>query len=279
MKKYIVVLVLLLVLFLSLLFMNIVKSNKVESFESSNSVAIITAIYGNYDTIKEQNINNKEKVDWYCFTDNKEASSNQWIIVNTPYHISDPNNHDNYENSYSNVKDKTYNMMCAKYYKLQSHKIDILKKYDYIIWIDGSITLQPDFINNVFHNIISQNYNLVNFKHSVRNNIKDELDESKKMEKYKHQILTKQYSEYIDDGFTDNVGLFENTIIIRKIISKINNVFDLWWLHNKKYTYQDQISYPYVLWKMNVTPDYIINENVFNNSIYSYVDFNFMQNH
>lgn len=279
MKKYIVVLVLLLVLFLSLLFMNIVKNNKIESFESSNSVAIITAIYGNYDTIKEQNINNKKKVDWYCFTDNKEASSNQWIIVNTPYHISDPNNHDNYENSYSNVKDKTYNMMCAKYYKLQSHKIDILKKYDYIIWIDGSITLQPDFINNVFHNIISQNYNLVNFKHSVRNNIKDELDESKKMEKYKHQILTKQYSEYIDDGFTDNVGLFENTIIIRKIISKINNVFDLWWLHNKKYTYQDQISYPYVLWKMNVTPDYIINENVFNNSIYSYVDFNFMQNH
>ena len=252
----------------------------IENMENNQikKIAIITAIYGNYDNIKEQDINNKADVDWYCFTDNTDMKSDQWTIITTPYHLNSTKYE--YKNSYHNVSDKKiYNMMCAKYYKLKNHEIDILQKYDYIIWIDGSITLRPNFINNVLTNIIDNDYELASFKHSERNNINDEVKLSLTMDKYKTQDLNTQYQFYLQDGFNDNIGLFENTIIIRKKTERINNIFDLWWIHNLKYSYQDQISFPYVLWKLNENPDYVIQENVFNNTEYSFVDFKYMNNH
>ena len=252
----------------------------IENMENNQikKIAIITAIYGNYDNIKEQNINNKADVDWYCFTDNTDMKSDQWTIITTPYHLNSTKYE--YKNSYHNVSDKKiYNMMSAKYYKLKNHEIDILQKYDYIIWIDGSITLRPNFINNVLKNIIDNDYELASFKHSERNNINDEVKLSLTMDKYKTQDLKTQYQDYLQDGFNDKIGLFENTIIIRKKTERINNIFDMWWIHNLKYSYQDQISYPYVLWKLNEIPDYVIQENVFNNTEYSFVDFKYMNNH
>jgi hypothetical protein len=250
---------------------------------TNHKIAVITSIYGNYDNLKTHNIPGADQVDWFCFTDNKNISSNQWKIINTPYHLNDPDSetYKKYKNFYSNIdknqKSNVYNMMCAKYYKMKAHHIDILQDYDYYVWIDGSIILRPDFIKNVLK--LCDNYNLINFKHSERNNIKDEYKLSITMIKYKDQDLTTQYKTYIDSGFKDDVGLFENTISIRKNTSIINKIYDEWWIHNLKYSYQDQISYPYVLWKFNYKPDYIINENVFNNNNYSYVNRKLMQNH
>ena len=251
---------------------------KLEELNTSNRIAIITAIYGNYDNIKEHNIQSKDSVDWYCFTNNNNMKSKTWNIINTPYHINNKELKNSiYKNSNSKDK-KTEYMMAAKYYKIKSHKIDILKNYDYIVWIDGSIFLQNNFINNII-SLINKNYQLINFKHSMRNNIKDETIVSKKMLKYKNQDLDYQYKTYIKEGFQDNIGLFENTIIIRKNNSNIEKLFDEWWIHNLKYSYQDQISYPFVLWKNKINPDYIINDNVFNNKDYSYVDHSMMRKH
>ena len=248
--------------------------------QSPKKIAIITSIYGNYDKFKSQDtVNNSDAVDWYCFTDNADIkASKKWNIISTPYHSVINSDFLQYKNYYNNIEsDKVKNMMSAKYYKLQSHHIGLLQKYDYYIWIDGSIFLRDEFIKNIT-NLINQDYNLINFKHSVRNNVKDELSASM-YEKYDNQNLKYQYSQFVNDGFEDKVGLFENTIFIRKNITYINKLFDLWWVHNLKYSFQDQISYPYVLWKSGIKVDKVINENVFNNEKYSFVNYNLMKSH
>jgi len=276
--NYLIILILLFILYY--LLNNILK--KKENFMDKN-IVVITSIYGNYDNIKDHtNVLENKSVDWYCFTDNKNIKTNFWKICNTPYHIINTKNKNEYinlKNYYDNIKDpKIYNMMSAKYYKAQMHNIDILKKYDYYIWIDGSMFLRDNFLINVFK-LINKDYNLINFKHSVRNNIRDEMKLSIKMKKYNSQNILEQYNIYIKDNFPDNIGLFEKTIFIRKNNESINDLFDLWWLNNLKYSYQDQISYPYVLWKKNIIPDYIIEENVFNNINYSYTNFSLNTNH
>ena len=171
--------------------------------------------------------------------------------------------------------------MSSKYFKIKPQNIHFLKDYDYFIWIDGSIFLQKDFITNILKIIHeNENYDVIHFKHSSRNNIKDEYLFSMKMNKYKNINLQKQYDDYTKEGFPDNVGLYENTIIIRKNKSKINNVFDEWFKENMKYGFQDQISLPFIYWKFKITP-YLIEENVFNNKLYSYIniDNDFMTNH
>ncbi len=254
-----------------------------EGFETNNpKIAIITSIYGNYDNLKENHINDENDVNWYCFTDNKNLKSDKWKIINEPYHLKDKDNYKykEYYNYYDNIKDdKIYNMMCAKYYKIKTHNIDILKNYDYYIWVDGSITLRPDFIKNIKKILMNNDIKIINFKHSARDNIKDELNVSLPMNKYKSQKIKEQYDYYISNGFKDDYGLYENTSFVKKNDEQTNKIFDDWWIENLKWSYQDQISYPFVLYKSNKKPDYIINENVFSTEDYTSVDFNYYNNH
>jgi hypothetical protein len=245
-------------------------------------IAIVTSIYGNYDDLKDNPIHHEDEVDWYCFTDNKNLKSDKWTIVNTPYHLNDPDKetYKQYYNYYDLATNKTvYHMMCAKYYKIKTHKIDVLQKYDYYIWVDGSIFLRPDFIHNIKKLIAATpTPDLINFKHSKRTNIKDELEESRPMKKYTTQRIQEQYDYYMSDGFPDTVGLYENTVCIKRNTETIHRIFDMWWIENLKWSFQDQLSYPYVLWKAGKTPT-IIDENVFDNRDYTYAKFDLMQKH
>lgn len=268
MNIYISVLLLLLLILLNRFFK--------ESMKNNYKIAIITSIYGDYDDIKEPNVHNSDKVDWFCFTDSKTMKSNTWKIINTPYHINntkDIDEYKKYKNYYNNIKDdKIKNMMSAKYYKIKTHEIDILKHYDYYIWIDGAIELKYDFIDRIMDIINEDNINIINFKHSQRENIKDEAKYSEEVqERYRNQECIKQANEYINSGYPDNNGLYELTVYIKRNRDDINNIYDKWWLENLKYSFQDQISYPYILWKYKQDdrsgiPDYIINENVFDSS-------------
>jgi hypothetical protein len=172
-------------------------------------------------------------------------------------------------------------MMSAKYYKAKTHEIDILKDYDYYIWIDGTIKLQKDSLKNILEIINNDNVDLVNFKHPHRNNIYDESIVSEDhFQRYVEQKVKEQYKIYEEEGFPDNFGLYALGFIIKKNNNYVNNIFDRWWIENLKYSYQDQISYPYVLWKFKIEnegnndykytkPDYVIEDNIFNNEKFS----------
>lgn len=242
-------------------------------------IAVITAIFGKYDTLKDPNdVVNKDSVDWFCFTDDTTMTSPIWKVINTPYHIQNgKEEYKKYKNWFDTIKDpKVKNMMSAKYYKVKTHEIDILKGYDYYIWVDGSMFLRQEFINNLTK-LINTPYELINFKHQKRSTVKDEVGESIIMKKYKNQDVPAQYDAYIKDGFPDDLGLFECTIIIKKNTPRINDLFDLWWIQNLEYSYQDQISYTYCLWKKGVKPDYVINEYVFDNKDHSFTDFSLLE--
>jgi hypothetical protein len=260
---------LILILFLLLIILIIKK----ETFQQTNSpkIAVISSIFGNYENIKDHlNVKNNNLVDWYCFNDSiKEKNIGVWNIINKPYHLINTTDQV-YKNSYNNIiNNNTRNMMYAKYYKIQTHKIDILEKYDYYIWIDGSLYLRDNFVNNIL-NLINSNKNidLINFKHSSRSNIKDETYFCKDWKKYKDQELENQHKNYINSGFPDNIGLFELTSFYRKNNKQTNNVFDNWWLQNQKFSYQDQLSLPYSIWKSNKINHLVLNENVMNNDKY-----------
>ena len=229
---------------------------------SDKKIAIITANYGNYDTLIDHNIHYKN-IDWFCFTD-KNIKSTQWSIITTPYHLMDTTEG---KNAFTKImgNPSVYNMMSAKYYKINHRQIDILKNYDYIVWVDTRIALKAEFIPFIF-SMIYHKYKLINFKHSIRSTILEELNISLLQQRYVDQDINEQYKKYIKDGFKDDNGLFENGIIIRALDDEITNkIFEDWWDHNVKYSFQDQISYPYILWKHNKKPDYIILDNIFDN--------------
>lgn len=254
---------------------------------SNPKVAIITANFGSYDIPKSHsNVLNSNLVDWYFWTDNLalgDLLDTKWKVRTKPYHLINMDmikNKSYFCNILPNPNKQTHNMMSAKFYKICTHHIPELAKYDYWIWIDGSIYLRDGFVNKMLELINSRSKpKLINFAHSVRDNITDEYNLSVQMAKYSTQDLATQYRTYMNSGFEDTQGLYENTIMVKANDLSINKIFDNWWIHNLTYSYQDQLSWPYVLWLYQTKPDYVINLNVFDNDVFSYANYSEMTKH
>ena len=228
---------------------------KEENTIKIKEIAVITANIGNYDKEISQIdfIENNDYFDWYYFTDNLEIKSSDWKIITSDYTEINKVNIDYYAN---------INMMKAKYYKINMFQINILSKYKYIIWIDSSVKLcNKNFINDIIK-IITENKNILyNFEHKNKKNLVDEYKESIEHKKYHSQNLKLQIDNYYGEGFKDKIvyecGIFivKNDILSKKILKE-------WWEEIIKYSFQDQLSYPYVLWKNNIEP-YILNGSEF----------------
>ena len=231
-----------------------------------NRLAIITAIFGDYDGLKDPK-DVPKNVDFICFSD-IERHSNVWKIVQTPYHLQIPN-HDVFNSIYSK-NERRSNMMRAKFYKIQMCKIDILKDYDYLMWVDGSFKLNScDFVS-ISDDFLSQN-DIALFHHSVRNNIEDEVYYCENntidyiRDRYHDQNMYFQSLRYIEKGMNiSRSGLYELGIVLIRNIPKIRELMDLWWFENQHQTFQDQISMPYCLWSKGITPK-VISNNIYNN--------------
>ena len=77
---------------------------------------------GSYEYYREFNeLKDKEKVDWFYFTDSKELKSDFWNIIDI--------------NNLSELKYYDNRLKC-KYIKMNTHKL--LPDYEYYFWIDGS---------------------------------------------------------------------------------------------------------------------------------------------
>jgi hypothetical protein len=217
-------------------------------------ICIVTCNIGNYDIPHNLNIYNKERFDWYYFTD-KEIKNN-WINIllsNIYFQTND------YKllNSISSKNEYTKNRMKTKFIKIQTHNISIIKekKYDYIIWIDSSFKINnKNFVNDII-NLIDKNKEIILFDHyhEKEKNIQGEIKRCRswKRKSCLNQKFDEQINNYINKGYIDD-KLYCGGFFIRKNNNKMNNMFDEWYLHNQKYSYRDQTSLPYLLWNHKI---------------------------
>ena len=129
--------------------------------------------------------------------------------------------------------------------------------YDYTVWIDGSIQVKSaDFVDRVISSISDGGWAM--FRHPDRNCIYDEAHVAVQMKKYQNVPIMGQIAHYRDEGCPRNNGLFAAGIIARRTraprLSAINRA---WWRENQRWTYQDQLSLPVVLWRLGAGCDAI----------------------
>ncbi|MEI7579995.1 MAG: glycosyltransferase domain-containing protein [bacterium] len=204
-------------------------------------IAIYSAIYGNYDDLKYIQPKQDMPCDFIMFTDNsqlKQVNQSTWQI------------------KMLNLDKIEHPRMRAKYIKLNPHLV--LPDYDYTIWIDGSVVIRTArFINYIFENFSKRK--LIVFKHPERNCVYKEAEFCKAWPKYKTQKITEQIAYYRSLGYPREHGLSAATIIFRDNRDKDVHRFDeSWWEENQNWSYQDQISLEYLIWKMNFPVEKIL---------------------
>ena len=196
---------------------------------TQKKVAVYTAIIGKYDKLEEPKFVSPY-CDYFIFTDAEVPDNSTWkkrCLPTTREYL------------------ELGNYQRAKYFKIFPHKL--FPQYDYSIWVDGNITIVGDlipFINRM------GNKSMAEFKHPNNDCAYNEAYSIVSQGKAQGYEVRRQIEQYRKEGFPDHYGLFENSFIIRKHNDeKCIQLMDMWWNQMKQFTWRDQLSLSYVLWK------------------------------
>lgn len=176
---------------------------------------VYSAIYGQYDKPIRQIIKEKPLL----FTDRFGAPGWNIRVKGVPY---------------------SGDRMKAKFFKCNPHKqLDC----DVSIWMDGSGTIHDkEFINKCIEYL--DGYDMLAFRHPDRDCIYDEAQFCHMFEKYRNVDILGQVEEYRKRGWPEHNGLWACGLLVRQNNERTRKFNELWWEHIKKYTYQDQLSFP-----------------------------------
>jgi O-antigen biosynthesis protein len=225
---------------------------------------IYTAIFNNYDELKQPAVQDSD-CDFICFTDQPmPARVGAWNVV----HV--------------NTRAGMHPRMQAKRFKLLSHKVfpygllafrhrlwcgalSLRNRYACSIWVDGSLKIKGEsFSRDMAAAAADPGWAI--FRHMERDCIFEEAAVSATIKKYCGLPVFEQVEAYRREGVIEHGGLFECGVIARQepLNGRVRRVNELWWKENEKWTYQDQLSLPYVL-KATGTTVGIIPGNIWNN--------------
>ena len=238
-------------------------------------IVIVTCITGQYDEIQNfdtQHINRIIYTDVPIPTIDDLPNATNVVINDVAKYLNFIGEHTN-DKIYTSV---TTNMMLAKSCKINHHLLPETKNHTYTIWIDGRGFIK-DMILLKWHiyEMISRQYNVSVFNHSRWDNLftdgiycknySSPDQRSYLKPRYGNQDIIKQLIEYLPDVVENNV-YFECGFIIRKNKCKhVINFFNNWWHHNVVHTYQDQLSFSYLLHNSPDVHNFYIGDNIYNN--------------
>ena len=194
--------------------------------------AVYTAIFGGYDKLKPAPVT-PEGVDRICFTDDAGMAAPGWEMrVEQPQH--------------------SHPCLAAKFYKALSHRV--FPDHDETLWIDGSFRAMSDgCVPEVFAYL--DTHPLAVFAHPVRSSIHDEAQASVVLQsRYATQPLLDQVESYCRGGYAHTCGLFATGLLARKHTAPVTRFNERWWEENCRRSYQDQLSFPFLLDEIGLTP-------------------------
>lgn len=132
-----------------------------------------------------------------------------------------------------------HNNVAAKFAKMRP---DLYSDADYLIWVDAGCTFDTLLVERLVGNP------WIMFRHAVRKSIIAEAAESKTQPKYGPFDILRQAHHYVDSGYPDQ-NLFSTALIGRERSALNQAVGDAWLREIIRWTFQDQISFPYVAWQ------------------------------
>ena len=209
-------------------------------FEKMNKKVIYTALFGDYDELKDPTY--FDGWDYVCFTDQENLDSDIWNIVLIQDRVLP-----------GNILNRMYKWLPHKY----------LKNYDISLYIDTNIMViqNPDyFLEKYLHKSILMAIAI----HPVNSCIYVESSGCISAGKSTIEDTLDQMRLYNEEGFPKNFGMAQNNIIFRKhnepeVVTIMENV----WEHIQKWqTKRDQLSLFYIFWKTNFTKFKIFDETV-----------------
>ena len=131
---------------------------------------------------------------------------------------------------------------------------DLYTDCDASLWIDGSVHVLDDRFVRLVRERLSQ-HDIVLWDHPEdRDCFLQEAQHCHDWPKYRDGPLLEQAQHYLDEGMPEHFGLWATGSIARSHTDRMRALGDAWLDEMKRWTIQDQVSLPYLLWRDGIVP-------------------------
>jgi hypothetical protein len=200
-----------------------------------NDVAVVTAVAGGYDGRRRDVF--RDDVDYLFYADDKSAR-----LVREPWQRR------------ALEGDATHPRRLAKGPKLNPHRFDELLDYRYVVWVDGGIHIRSLAFVEEIVGFIGESGIVLSPHWDGRTCAYSEA--TIRPPKYASEPLDEQVAAYRRAGYPGNDGLYECGVMARDMShGNVRELGQFWEGEVERFSYQDQVSLPFVLWSLGIEPD------------------------
>lgn len=196
---------------------------------------VYTAIFGSnglYDKLMEPPV--LPNVEYHCYTNGGLTSER--VVVHHPLATPPP-------------------WLESRQYKTLAHQ----NGYQNSLWLDGRI--HPTGLLGQFLGEVSQQ-EFALFRHPYSQTLEEEAERCLDRGYLTNRAqVERQLATYRQEGYVDNF-MGANGIIFRRNTAIVRQVNELWWAQVQQWPTRDELSLPYVCWKLGFRP-HVIERNLF----------------
>lgn len=199
-------------------------------------VAILTAIYDQYDDLKPVLPQAGVDVEWVCVTDGAPLpdieAARGWTLVCEPRPGVHPNR-------------------AAKHPKYEPWKYT---DAPVSIWVDASFRVVSETFAAEATAGLTDEEPIAQFAHPWRDCLFAEAKESAGLPKYAGEPVLEQAEDYRQAGHPEGWGLWATGVIARRHTEAVRKMGWLWLAETYRWSFQDQISQPFALREHGLRP-------------------------
>jgi hypothetical protein len=195
------------------------------------STILVTALYGDFEPVKPLRPDHGFD-DAVCFTDNPNLIAEGWRIVVVP------------SNEHPRLAAKAPKMM----------PFDFLNA-DIAVWIDAAFQVVSPEFRRFCQESLGDNDFIV-WEHPDlwhRNDLYQEANYCQDWPKYNQWPIRDQTAHYKAEGMPEGFGLWACGAIVWRNNNQAQRFGQAWYQENVRWSIQDQVSFPYLVWKLEPT--------------------------
>ena len=209
------------------------------------NVVVYTAVIGNIDELWCA-MPGMAHVQHVAFVDKLKTETGEWGGV-PPVLL--PNSQKNEGSTWEQrivVPERDGYRRTARHYKTLPHRY--FPNADAWLWVDGNIRVRVDPL------ALIERYPgaFMALKHWRRKCLYGEAAACIALEKDVPATIRAQVARYREEGMPDNWGLPSTGVLIRRNTPAIRELNEAWWAEIEQGSLRDQISLPYVFWKLGL---------------------------
>lgn len=203
------------------------------------SVSVVSSVYGGYDAPVEH-VPQSIDVDWVMVTDDKSLVGDGGVRV-----VLEP-------------RPDVHPRLAAKHAKCLPWEYALHS--DVVIWMDAACRLvSPRALDWIVRSVLISPSGMAQFVHPWRGCVYDEAEASWAMPKYAGRPILEQAEYYRRQGHPPGWGLWATGLIAyyapnRGARTRLEAFGKAWLAEQLRWTYQDQISQPYILRRSGLAP-------------------------